>query len=81
MKNVDCLLTVLMILPATAGACGQQSPQYFQDKIGSIEYEISLARQHHNQHRIDGLKQALADIQRQCSRSRVSHAALHPGSP
>lgn len=81
MKSVDGLLIVLMILPVTADARETHCPRYPQDNINNIEYEISLARQHHNQHRIDGLKQALAGIQRQCSRSKVTRAAPHPASP
>ncbi len=81
MKSVDGLLIILMILPVTAGARGLHCPRSPQDNVRSIEYEISLAQQHHNQHRIDGLKQALADIQRQCSRSKITRAAPHPASP
>ena len=81
MKRIDCLLIFLMILPASAIAHGHHCPQYPQESIRNIEYEISLARQHHNQHRIDGLKQALAGIQRQCSRSKDIPAAPHPESP
>lgn len=56
----------LLSMPALA-----QVTSPCMEKKESIEREIGYASQHHNQHRIEGLKKALVEVQDHCSDSEL----------
>lgn len=66
MKHRVALILVLTSLSASAFAI---SP--CQEKEQDIQREISYAEKHHNQNRIDGLKQALSEVRANCSDSKL----------
>ena len=66
MKHRIALILVLSSLSASAFAI---SP--CQATAQDIQREISYAEKHHNQHRIDGLKRALSEVQANCSDSQL----------
>lgn len=68
MKHRIALILVLSSLSASASAFAI-SP--CQEKEQDIQREISYAEKHHNQHRIDGLKRALSEVQANCSDSQL----------
>lgn len=66
MKHITALTLTLFILAPAAQAsslCGEKE----QD----IQREIGYAEQHHNPHRVEGLKKALSEVKANCTDSKL----------
>lgn len=47
------------------------APSLCQQKQQDIQREIAMAKQHHNQHRTEGLERALAEVRDNCSDDKL----------
>lgn len=68
--------TLLAIALFSVSASTLASTNLCQEKLQDIQREIGYAEKHNNQNRIDGLKKARAQVERNCSDSqlRADHA-------
>ncbi|EHM49531.1 hypothetical protein HMPREF0880_01708 [Yokenella regensburgei ATCC 43003] len=62
-------IVIALVFASLSSAVYAASP--CKDKAQDIQREISYAEKHHNQHRVDGLKKALSEVNAHCSDSQV----------